>query len=127
MKSGFRILQSNAKSENGFDLLQIRLQGGFQLRNLNSDFMDFPFTIRLENPKKDLQNYSREKRSSLLLIMLAHARPLFLRTVFQILFRISQSNSKNKYFGVEIRFRISRSIANRILKSKSRFPNRTHP
>ena len=25
--------------------------------------MDFPFTIRLENPKKDLQNYSREQRS----------------------------------------------------------------
>ena len=89
-------MQSNAKSENGFDLVEIRPQGGFQLSNLNSDFMDFPFTIRLENPKKDLQNYSREKRSSLLLIMLAHARPLFLRTVFQIFFRISQSNGRKE-------------------------------
>ena len=30
--------------------------------------MDFPFTIRLENPKKDLQNYSREQRSSFYLL-----------------------------------------------------------
>ena len=52
-----------------------------------------------------------------LLIMRARARPLFLRTVFQILFQISQKNrkereSKNRYFSVEILFRISRSIAN---------------
>ena len=39
-------------------------QGGFQLRNPNPDFMDFLFTVRLENPKKDLQNYSREQWSS---------------------------------------------------------------
>ena len=35
-----------------------------------------------------------------------------LRTVFQILLRISQSNGKNRYLSVEIRFGISRSIAN---------------
>ena len=34
--------------------------------------------------------------SFLLLIMRARARPLFLRTVFQILFRISQSNGKKE-------------------------------
>ena len=59
LKSGFRILKSNAKSKNGFDLQEIRPQGGFQLRNPNPDFMDFLFTDRLGNPKKDLQNYSR--------------------------------------------------------------------
>ena len=40
-KSGFRVLQSNAKSENGFHLREIRPYGGFQLRNPNMDFMDF--------------------------------------------------------------------------------------
>ena len=60
--------------------------------------------------------------------MRVHARPLFLRTVLQILFRISQSNDKkgnpknqdldflieihleDGFLGGEIRFRISRSI-----------------
>ena len=50
--------------ENGIHLREIRLQGGFQLRNPNPDFMDFLFTVRLGNPKKDLQNYSREQWSS---------------------------------------------------------------
>ena len=63
-----------------------------------------------------------------MLIMRAHTRPLFLRTVFQILFRISQSNDKkgnpknpdfdflieihpeDGFLGGEIRFRISDSI-----------------
>ena len=65
-------------------------------------------------------------------IMRAHARPLFLRTVFQFLFRISQSNGKKEnpktnisalksVFGFRVRLQI------RILKSKSRFPIRTHP
>ena len=35
-----RISQSNAKSENGFHLREIRPQGGFQLRNPNPDFLD---------------------------------------------------------------------------------------
>ena len=68
-------------------------------------------------------------------MMRARARPLFLRKVFQILFRISESNGKNENpkkisqydLSAEIRFRISRSIANPKsgLKPKSRFPNRT--
>ena len=40
------------------------------------------------------------------------------------------TKSKNRYLSVEIRFRISRSIANPksgFSKSKSRFPNRTYP
>ena len=60
----FEISQSNAKSENGFHLREIRRQGGFQLRNPNPDFLDFLFTVRLGNPKKDLQNCSLEQRSS---------------------------------------------------------------
>ena len=43
---------------------ETRPQGGLQLRNPNPDLMDFPFTVRLGNPKNDLQNHSREQRSS---------------------------------------------------------------
>ena len=56
--------QSNAKSENGFHLREIRLRGGFQLRNPNLDFMDFLVTVWLGNPKKYLQNCSRKQWSS---------------------------------------------------------------
>ena len=69
-----------------------------------------------------------------LLVMLARARPLFLRTVFQILFRSSRKNgkrkSKNRYLSVEICFSNFAFDCNseiRILKSKLRFPNRTQP
>ena len=69
--------------------------------------------------------------------MRPRARPLFLRTVFQILFRISLKNGKKGNprrdirLSFETRFRILRWIANlkpvRILKPKSRFPiERTH-
>ena len=65
-KSGsVRILQSNAKSVFGFHLREIRPQGGFQLRNPNRHFMDFLVTVRLGNPRKGLQNCSRQERSFL--------------------------------------------------------------
>ena len=52
-KSGFRILNSNAKScENRFHLREIRPQGGFQLKNPNPDFMDFLFTFDWESRKR---------------------------------------------------------------------------
>ena len=57
-KSGFKFWNPDFAIER-----VIRRQGGFQLRNPNLDFMDFLFTVRLGNPKKDLQNYSREQRS----------------------------------------------------------------
>ena len=85
-------MQSNAKSKNGFDLQEIRSQGGFQLRNPNPDFMDFLFTDRLGKSEKGFAKLFSVKRKS-----------------------------KNRLLSVEIRFRISRSIAN----PKSRLPNRT--
>ena len=42
---------------------EIRPQGRFHLRNPNPDLMDFLLTVRLGNPKKDLQNCSRQERS----------------------------------------------------------------
>ena len=50
--------------KNAFYLREIRPQDGFQLRNPNQDFMDFALSVRLGNPKKDLQNCPHEQRSS---------------------------------------------------------------
>ena len=50
--------------------------------------------------------------------------PLFLRTVFQILFQISQSNGKNGNPKHISQHDLSVEIG--ILKTKSRFPNQTH-
>ena len=92
--------KQNKKQENWFHLREIRPQGGFQLRNPNPDFMDFLFTVQLGNPK--LFSWTVV---FFLLSMRARARPLFLRTVFQILFRISQKQvSQFKFvFGFRVR------------------------
>ena len=99
-KSGFRILQSKTENRfhrfHRFHLREIRPQGGFQLRNPNPDFMDFLFTVRWGNPKKGLAKLSSWTAVFFLLIIRARASPLFLRTVFQNLLRISQSNGKNE-------------------------------
>ena len=58
--------------------------------------MDFALSLRLGNPKKDLQNYPHETAVLFLPIMRQRARPLFLRTVFQILSRIYRSNGKKE-------------------------------
>ena len=71
-------------------------------------FLQFDWEIRKRICKTILVN------SGLLLSMRARTRPLFLRTVFQILFRISHSD-----FAFDCKSEI------RILKSKFRFPNRT--
>ena len=44
--------KSNAKSENGFHLREIRPQDGFQLRNPNPDFLDFPFCRSIGKSEK---------------------------------------------------------------------------
>ena len=47
-----KISQSNVKSENGFHLREIRPQSGFQLRNPNPDFLDFPFCRSIGKSEK---------------------------------------------------------------------------
>ena len=47
-KSGSRF----SKSEKGFHLREIRPQGGYQLRNPNPDFLDFPFSRSIEKSEK---------------------------------------------------------------------------
>ena len=116
LKSGFWILQSNAKSVFGFYLREIRPQGGFQFRNPNPDFMDLLLTVRLGNPKKDLQNCSRQERSFFANYACACETAVLKDSQFQSLFGFSnrtvKRKSKNRFLSVEIRFWISRSIAN---------------
>ena len=98
---------------------------GFRFQNLHPDFpIEREIRKRISPPRNssagwisflpfnwEIRNYS------ILLSMRACARPLFLRTVFQILFRISQSNGKNEnpktdisalksFFGFRVRLQI---------------------
>ena len=79
--------------------------------------------------EKDLQNCPRQERSFYANYACACKTAVLMDSQFEIPFLISQSNGKkeiqNRFLSVKIRFWISRSIANP--KSKSRFPNRTHP
>ena len=96
-----------------------------------SGFHGFPFYRSIGKFKKGFAKLFSWTVVFFLLIMRARARPLFLRTVFQILFPISQNKGKKgnprSYISAlksVIGFRVPLQI--RILKSKSRFPNRTH-
>ena len=108
------------------------------IKKSKSGFHGFRFYRSIGKSKKGFAKLLSWTAVFLFLIMRARARararPLFLRTVFQILFRISQSNGKNENpkqisqrwnpfsdFAFDCKSEI------RILKSKSRFPNRTHP
>ena len=93
-KSGFRILQSNASER--ISPPRNPSSGWISIKKFLSGFHGFPFYRSMMKSEKDLQNYSREQRSSFATYARARARPLFLRTVFQTLFRISQSNGKKK-------------------------------
>ena len=71
----------------------------FKLRNPNPDFMNFLFTIRLGNPKKDLQNYSREQWSSFCLGKCYQPQPsarLITLTLTLIILDITKTSSNNR-------------------------------
>ena len=75
---------------------EIRPQGRFQFRNPNPDFMDLLLTVRLENPKKDLQNCYRQERSFFANYACACKTAVHKDSQFQIPFRIFQSNGKKE-------------------------------
>ena len=128
-----QILKWNAKSENGFPLWNPS-SGWIAIKKSKSGFHGFPFYRSIGKSEKRFAKPFSWTAVFFLLIMRAQARPLILRTVFQILFRISQSNGKKEIqkqisqrwnlfsdFAFDCRSEI------RFLKSESRFPNRTHP
>ena len=92
-------------------------KGGLQLRNPNPDFMDFPFTVQLGNPKKVIcktilvnsgllfTNYACACRTAV-------PKDSFSNPFSDFPIERWKGKSKNKYFSVEVRFRISCSIAN---------------
>ena len=86
--------------------------GWISIKKSKSGVHRFPFYRSIGKSEKGFAKVFSWTVVFFLLSMRARGRPLFLRTVFQILFRIP-----NRMVKTDIR----------ILKSKSRFPNRTHP
>ena len=66
------------------------------IKKSKSRFHGFPFYRSIGKSEKGFAKLFSWTAVFFLLIMRVHARPLFLRTVFQILFRISQSNGKKE-------------------------------
>ena len=70
--------------------------GWISIKKSKSGFHGFPFYRSIGKSEKGFAKLFSWTVVFFLLSMRARARPLFLRTVFQILFRISQSNGKNE-------------------------------
>ena len=70
--------------------------GWISIKKSKSRFHGFPLYRSIGKSEKGFAKLFSWTVVFFLLSMRARARPLFLRTVFQILFRISQSNSKNE-------------------------------
>ena len=66
------------------------------IKKSKSGFRWFPFHRSIGKSEKGFEKLFSWTAVFFLLIMRARARPLFLRTVFQIVFRISQSNGENE-------------------------------
>ena len=107
--------------------------GWISIKKSKSGFHGFPSHRSIGKSEKGFAKLFSWTAVFFLLIMRARARPLFLRTVFQILLRISQSNGKNENPKTSQRWNPFSDFAFvckseiRILKSNSRFPNRSHP
>ena len=117
MKSGFAILQSNAKSENGFHFLEIRPRGGFQLRNPNPDFMDFLLYRMIEKSEKEFAKLILLNSGLLFANYACACKTAVLKNSFSNPFsdfpnKRKERKSKRRYPSIEIPFRISRSISN---------------
>ena len=114
-KSGFRILKSHAKSENHRKrILPPRnpFSWRISIKKSKSGFHGFPLYRSIGKSKKGFVKLFSWTVVFVLLIISACARPLFLRTVYQFLCRISppqktpkEWESKSRYLSAEIRFR----------------------
>ena len=109
--------------------------GWISIRKSKSGFHRFPFYRSIGKSEKGFAKLLSWTAVFFLLIVSVRARLLFLRTVFQINFfgfpnrtiktqiqkQISQRRNPFSDFAYDCRYEM------RILKSKSRFPNRKHP
>ena len=105
------------------------------IKKLKSDFMDFHLYRSIGKSEKGFAKLFFWTVVFFVLILLARARSLFLRTVFQILFRITQKKRERKEIQEQISqrwnpfsdFAFDCKSEMQILKSNSRFSDRTHP
>ena len=76
--------------------------GWISIKKSKSGFHGFPFCRSTAKSEKGFARLFSWTAVFFLLIMRARARPLFLRSVFQILFRISQEKGKNDNQKIDI-------------------------
>ena len=129
VKSGFRFWNSDFTAKKSVLRVDFLI-----IKKSKSGFHGFPFYRSIGKSEKGFATLFSWTTVFFLLIMHAHARPLFLGTVFQFLFRISQSHGKKEiqkqifqHWNPLLDFAFDCKSEMRILKSKSRFPNWTHP
>ena len=134
-KSGFRFWKSKSR----FHLREIHPQGGFQLRNPNPDFLDFPFC----------RSIGESDRKRICKTVLVNSGLLFTNYACACKTAVPKDSFSNPFsdFPIELNRTVKRKIQKQIfqhwnpfsdftfdckseiqiLKSKSRFPNPTHP
>ena len=88
-----KLLLSNWRS---YSTLGVAFDWEIRIKIRKSGFHGFPFYRSIGKSEKRFAKPFSWTAAFFLLIMRAHARPLILRTVFQILYRISQSNGKKE-------------------------------
>ena len=93
---GFCNRTRNPKTDFTFEKSVLRVAIFSFIKKSKSGFHGFPFYRLIGKSEKGFAKLFSWTVVFFLLSMRARARPLFLRTVFQILFRISQSNGKNE-------------------------------
>ena len=126
---GFCNRTRNPKTDFTFEKSVLRVNF---IKKSKSGFHGFPFYRLIGKSVKGFAKLFSWTTVLFLLIMRTRARTLFLRAVFRILFRISQSNGKKEIqklisqrWNPVLDFAFYCKSEIRILKSKSRFPNRT--
>ena len=91
---GFRSIGKSGKRD--FTSEKSVLRVDFFFKKSKSGFHGFPIYLSIGKSEKRFAKLFSRTAVFFLLIMRTFARPLFLETIFQILFRISQSNGKNE-------------------------------
>ena len=124
-KSGFRILQSNASER--ISPPRNPSSGWISIKKFTSGFHGFPFYRSMVKSEKGFAKLFSWTAVFFLLLMRAHARPLFLRTVFQTLFRIFSNTYISgcvRFGNLDLDFKIRISYLRSNAKSEKGFQRR---
>ena len=124
-KSGFRILQSNASER--ISPPRNPSSGWISIKKFTSGFHGFPFYRSMVKSEKGFAKLFSWTAVFFLLLMRARARPLFLRTVFQTLFRIFSNTYISgcvRFGNLDLDFKIRISYLRSNAKSEKGFQRR---